>query len=441
MKISKALFLWSILIFAACGNESGDQISTKEKSAEVNEITSAQLVLKDSIMIDVIAGLNIYDYNSKTGLFLAGDVSPGGVIFMGATQKFNTLGHLVINRKGEIVHQFKRNGNGPEEFGGGALDNFFLGDSSVAVLSKTGLFQYAIDGNFQKKYKNINGQDLVGYSNYKVGVSDNNGNLAIGLAKGMDDATRAWDSLFQIVKPMRFYDLKAFETGYETLESGEKAKYGYPDHPHYYPESKFGVQQMPPHVAYNSFSDEVYAVYPTIRAIEVYDMETGDFKKRIDTQPDFFGEPVETGTVEGAIGGYEGLAWMNRGGRLASSNYHEIDQIGQYTLLRYNTALPEDILNPLLAKGYNKDERWPAVRRQNYKFYYQLFKDGKKVLPDFELPELEPQEGQVEFIRHNQTRGVVIGGDGLESIYVFMPNDGDVERDYELIYVYELRLK
>lgn len=310
----------------------------------------------------------------------------------------------------------------------------------MGVLSKTGLYQYNLDGRFEKKYKNIDAQDLVGYSNHKIAAADNAGHLAIGLAKGLDEATRAWDSLFQIVKPMRFYDLNAYETGYETLETGEKAKYGYPDHPHYYPESKIAVNQLPPHVVYNGSRSEVYAVYPTIKRLEVYDMLTGELKSYMDTEPDYFSEPVETGSVEGAIGGYEGLAWLNRGGRLASSNYLEIDQLGEYTLLRYSQALPPDILNPLLNKGFSKDERWPAIRRQHYKFHYQLFKDGSKVLPDFELPALEPQEGQMEFYNYSETRGKVIGGDGLGRIYVSMPNNGDVERDYELIYVYELKL-
>lgn len=442
MKTVKVFLFVLVLLNSACSSPSREEERGNEVQPEKSaEPTTAELVLRDSIMIDLIGNLNIYEYNPSNRLFLAGDISPGGVIMMGAGPKYGVLGHLVINENGDIIHQFDKIGNGPEEFGGGALDHFFIGDSAIGVFSKTGLYEYSLDGSFIKKYQKINGQDLVGYSNYKIAATDNEGNLAIGLAKGMDEATRAWDSLFQIVKPMRFYDLGKYQTGYESLEEGEKAKYGFPDHPHYYPESNYGVQQLPPQVVYNRGRKEVYAVYPSIQRMEVYDMETGSFKGFIDTSPDYFGETVEAGSIEGAIGGYESLAWLNRGGRMASSNYQEVDQIGEYTLLRYNKALPPDVLNSLLAKGYNKDERWPALRRQHYKFYYQLFKEGKKVLPDFELPQLEPQEGQLEFKRIRETRGTVIGGDGLNRIYVSMPNDGDVERDYELIYVYELVLK
>lgn len=439
--MSKVFLLCPFLLLFACGGAAKDKVVENEANPEPSKPTTVEFVLKDSIMIDIIGNLSVYEYNSNTELFLAGDIGRSGVIYMGNAPKFNTLGHLVINKKGEILHRFNKSGTGPESFGNGAMDSFFMGDSSVMVYAGRGLFQYGLDGTFQKKYSEINAQNLVGTSTHKLAVTDNNGNLAIGLAKGMDDAKESWDSLFQIVKPMRFYDLNAYNTGYESLETGEKSRYGYPDHPYYHPKTKYSVSQIPPHVVFNKVLGEVYVMYPIMKRLEVYDMKTGNFKRMIDTKPDYFSEPVEEGSLDGGVNGYEGLLWLNRGGRLASSNYQEIDQLGEYTLLRYNKALPLDVLNPLLVKGYNKDERWPSVRRKHYKFYYQLFKDGKKVVPDFEWSQLEPQDGQLEFIRYSETRGTIIGGDGINNIYVFIPNDGDVERDYELIYIYELKLK
>ncbi|WP_420388122.1 hypothetical protein [Roseivirga sp.] len=440
MKLIKAFLFFLTLALTACGGADNEQTLQEAGPPSETLPTTAELVLKDSIMIDVMGNLSIYDYNARTGLFLAGDIG-AGIIMMGARQKFNTLGHLVIDQKGQIIQQFKRFDRGPEGFGSNAMDNFFIGDSTIGVLSKLGLFQYGLDGSFIKKYKEINTLDFIGFSQHKIAAADDKGNLALGLAKGLEEAGRAWDSLFQIVKPMRFYDLNAYETGYEALETGEKAKYGFPDDPVYYPENDYGVRQFPPHVVYNDARKEVYVMYPKIKVLEVYDMETGESKGEIDLAPEHFGDPVKSGSVAGAIGGYEGLAWLNRGGRMASSDYLHIIQLGEYTLLRYSTAIPMDVLNPLINAGYRKDDRWPSVRREHYKFYYQLFKDGKKVVPDFQIPQLEPQKGQMEFNVHSLTRGVIVGGDGLNRLYVYMPNDGDFERDYELIYVYEIRLK
>ena len=80
------------------------------------------------------------------------------------------------------------------------------------------------------------------------------------------------------------------------------------------------------------------------------------------------------------------------------------------------------------------------TKKKHYKFYYQLFKDGKKVVPDFELPLLEPKRGDFEVMNYRMTRGKIIGGKGLDELYIFVPNTGDEERDYELIRVYKLEL-
>lgn len=125
MKTSKVFFLWTVLLFSSCSEGTNDQQSNADVPTSAAVPRTAQFVLKDSIMVDIIGELDIYDYNPNTGLFLAGDIKSGGVHIIGGSRKFNSFGHLIINRKGEIIYQFKKNGNGPEEFGGAALVNFF----------------------------------------------------------------------------------------------------------------------------------------------------------------------------------------------------------------------------------------------------------------------------------------------------------------------------
>lgn len=438
------LFITSSLFFSCqTNNETSEELSASTESSKNHK--KVKFIQIDSLMIDVIGGFDIYDYNPNTQLLLAGDIGfgHGDIDFSslnGNVGNRNVLGHLIINSQGEVIHRFKHTDRSPQGHGANGYDHFFMSDSTVGVLSDLGIFEYELNGDFVKKYAELNTLDFISMYRLDIAAVGPGGKLAIGLAKGLEEAGRAWDSLFQIVKPLHFYDLNQFKTGYEQLEAGFMVKYGFPDHPFFAPKSKYNVRQSPPFMSYNWDANEVYALYPEIPILETYDIESGKLKANYDLAPDHFGAPVPTGTVSGGISGYETLTWLNKGGRMANSYYKQMVQLGDYTLLRYNKAIPMEKVNELLVKGYRKSEEWPSIRRRNYRFYYQLFKDGEKLIPDFPLPILEPQEGQKEFMNDHETRGKIVGGDGLGRIYVLVPNDGNSERDYELIRVYKLEL-
>ncbi len=126
---------------------------------------------------------------------------------------------------------------------------------------------------------------------------------------------------------------------------------------------------------------------------------------------------------------------------MVNSRYHDMIQLGEYTLLRYSTAIPEGVVKGLTSgKGFRRDPDWASIRRKYFHYYYQLLKNGKKVVPDFSLPSLDPQAGTWQFKSDTEVNGFIIGGNGLDEIYVFEPNTGKIERDYELIRVYKLEL-
>lgn len=435
-----ALFLF--IGFFSC---SSDGETTEKKTAQTSlaeeVFTKVQIELVDSLMVDILAKFSVYDYNPKTGLFLAGDIGYGIVAIGGSAGSLNRLGHLIIDRTGEILHQTNHTDRGPDGHGGSAVDHFFMSDSTYGVLSKLGLLEYKLNGDLVKKHNELNTLDFIGYPNYDIGAVNSERMMILGLAKGVNEAGRAWDSLYQIVKPLRFFDLNKFVTGYEPIDSGLVEEHGFPDHAFYSPGSKYFVNQFPPRVAFNSTRNEAYALYPELPRLEVYNMQDGMLKGFMDLQPDYFDEQIEMGRAEGGIKGYENLLWLNKGGRMASSYYKDLTQLGPYTLLRYNKAIPKEQISQLVSgPGFRKDENWPGIRRKHYKYYYQLFKDGKKVVPDFEFPDLEPKEGQGEFRSYDLTHGTIVGGDGLNRIYVLVPNEGDTERDYELIRVYKFSL-
>lgn len=387
-------------------------------------------------MIDVIGNFNVYDYQPESQLFLAGDIR-SSMIMMGSTAITNELGHIVVNREGEIIHQFNRTDRGPEGHEPGAVDNFFMSPGSIGVFAAKGLYHYQLDGTFIEQYKEINTRGQLAMSSHRVGFSADGRHVSVGSSKGMESAKKAWDSLYQIGRPLWFYDIARLKN--ETSALVDSA--GFPEHAIYAPDSKFPHSPFPPRMALNHQGNQLMTVYPEIPELTVYDMKTGQVLKKYPLDPDHFQFETEVGKASGGIKGYEGLLWLNRGGKMANSTYRDILQLGEYSLLRYNAALPGDVVNQLIAGGgTGKNEDWPRLRRKHYRFYYQLFKDTEKVLSDFELPLLEPKEGQLEFNNHNRTRGQIIGGRGLEEIFVFIPNDGDEERDYELIRVYKLEL-
>lgn len=438
--IYTVLFLLLLLLRCSPGQKAEDIVKQSDKDLLYSKVAIKQV---DSLMVDILGKFVVYDYNSRTGHFLAGDIGFGGynIVAIGGANNFNKLGHLIIDAKGRIISQNKHTDNGPEGHGGTAVDHFFMSDSTYGVLSKLGLFEYTLNGNFVKKYKELNTLDFIGYPIYDIGAVNSERKMVLGLAKGLNEAGRAWDSLYQIVKPLHFYDLDQFKTGYEPLDSAFMGKYGFPVHELFAPHSKYNVNQSPPRVAFNAYTNEAYALYPELPRLEAYDMSTGKLNEYINLEPEHFGKPVETGKADGGVKGFESILWLNRGGRMASSNYHDLIQLGDYTLTRYNKAIPLDEVNKLVATGgYRNNESWPSIRRQHYGFYYQLLKDGKKVVSDFTWSDLEPKEGEREFNSDRMTHGTIVGGDGLNRIYVLMPNEGDEERDYELIRVYELTL-
>jgi uncharacterized protein YxjI len=394
----------------------------------------------DSIMIDVIGNLDIYDYQPESNLFLGGDIRFTGIAMIGSgTPKGNVLGHLVINREGEIVHQFKHTDQGPDGHGTAARDNFFLGSNTIGVYGRLGLLQYELDGKFLKKHKSIDLNNLAGINMGRVAFAMDS-ILAIGMSLKTDESDEKWDSLYQIIKPLRFYDLSKFKTGLENEQVGLIEAHGFPNHPVYEFGSELPHNPFPPLMTLNRIQSELYAVYPEVPVLEVYDMKTGVKKNEINLEPEHFKGGTELKKAEGGVKGYAGLLWSNKGGKMANSLYHEIVEIGEYTLLRYSTAIPEQEINQLVAGDGLKDEKWPSIRRQHYKFYYQLFKDGKKVVPDFGWPALTPQVGDVTLYRTDIVNGKIIGGAGLDEIFVFIPNQGEEERDYELIKVFKLNL-
>lgn len=414
----------------SCQSDSPKEPVSTEVQPEVVRYKNARLVQVDSIMLDVTGNFQVYDYQPESGLFLGGDVK-FFISFRGkGAPKPNQLGFVIFDSEGNIVHRFNNTNGGPNGHGSAMQSAFFMGPDAIGVMGLLGLYKYDLNGKLIRRYKNINYQDIQMINQAKSGLSSNGSLLALQLAKSLEDPKAAYsDSLFQLVKPVKIYDLDQDNPAVPIHE------FGYPDDSDR--DLKLG-DSATPLMTLNPVDSLLYTVFPELPEVVAYNLRSGEVEKQFALNPDNF---KGVSVIKELAEGQRGMGWLNDGGRVARSKYYDMQQLGEYTLLRYNTAVPLNAVKLLMtSKGLRDDPNWPEIRRRHYKFYYQLIKDGKKVLPDFELPTLSPKEEHMEFITSALTRGKVLGGNGLDEVFVFIPNDGETERDYELIRVFKLEL-
>ncbi len=431
--IQSSILLLSAIVgsgIMSCQSGETEKTSSVDIEPKAKVYTNARLVQVDSIMIDAVGNFRVYDYQPESGLFLGGDVKYF-ISFAGKPgPKSNELGFLVINRQGEIIHQFNNTKGGPNGHGSAMQSAFFMGPDAMGVLGRIGFYKYNLEGELIRRYKDINYREIFAVSRLRAGFSRDGNRLVLQLPKSLTDAKAAYsDSIFQLVKPLKIYDLNNDQPHVPVYELG------YPDDPQR--NFNLGAASVP-FMAMSSSDSLLYTLYPMTREIVAFDLQSGKVAKKIPLNPDKFGGYE---VLKELSQGQRSRNWLNAGARVAMSRYHDMIQLGEYTLLRYSPAVPESAVRLLMmTKGLNNDPNWLRIRRKHYQFHYQLFKDGKKVLPDFELPTLRPDEQDQEFFTSTLTRGKIIGGNGLDEIYVFIPNDGEQERDYELIRVFKLEL-
>lgn len=437
---TRALYLYMVITLCGVGMTHKTNAQTTTESPTYH---GARLVEKDSIMIDLIGRFVVYDYQPESGLFLGGELGQPAGIMPKSFKATGTLGLVIFNRKGEVLHKIDQANEGPTGYGSGAYLHTFIGPDKIGVLGTKAFYQYKIDGTFLGKASAINAIGWPGLLDEVRAASTDGKHLAMGLISPQEGFTPTSESKFQNANSWSFFDLaEENKPGRPALTDRSDVKgAGYPDHPIYAQGSKYAHGLIPPLMVANANKGLLYTIHPELPKLFTYSLTTGQATSTIDLKPSFFETGTEAGDFSGAAGLRKQMMWEMKGGAMANSRYHDMIQLGDYTLLRYSAALPKEISNRLQGgKGYRSDPDWTSIRKKHYKHYYQLLKDGQKVVSDFELPILEPQPGSWQFKSNSSLNGIIIGGNGLDEIYVFELNSGKVERDYELIRVYKLEL-
>lgn len=398
----------------------------------------AELVKVDSIMIDVVGNIRIYDYNPTADLFLAGDVPNAQEASFSQGLGLDNLGILVVNTAGEIIHQFKRTDDGPSGHGNSAADIFFVGDTAIGVWSQKGLYTYSLDGELLFNRAELHSRQLLNDVSYSVATLGEKDNLSLANPKRTDRILANRDSTFLLTRALTIYNFNKLLQGVRVDESQEFVL-NYPDHSIYQPGSKQLLKHLPPRISVNREESKLNVLFHEYAMLYTVALDESHSIDSVALQPYYFGDYVQMPVSEDD--GQKYYDWLNFGGYMANSYYHDLVQIGPYTLLRYNPALSPGLVEDLVSTGgpYSSD-RWPTIRRNDYQMLYQLFQGPNKLVQDFQLPALEPTSGQVAFQREREIRGQLIGGKTLDQIYLFVPNEGENEREYELIEVYQFIL-
>ncbi|MGE0931600.1 hypothetical protein ACOXY6_12125 [Cytophagales bacterium EPR-FJ-38] len=449
-KLVKLNFLSALIIALIAISCEPNNSQSNEKSDNEFQFSKAELIPIDSIKIDLQRELSFYDYYEPSGLFLAGDVADAFTAWMppGGPKAINQIGHQIINREGQIISSFNNANDGPEGFGRGALSSFFIDEKRLGVLSLKGLYIYDFAGNLLDKIANLNYLNVIGFSTHKVAAFNlRDSVLAIALPKLDSTSFGNIDKAFENSTALSFIDVNKLGQDFNDVENlGREfidvematiSSYGFPEYFVYNSNFRFIKVQKPPMLAHNRSENELLVLYPEVPKLYSYDMLDGSFLDSIDLNPSYFKTQEELKVPD-----EEYVDWWNGGGMMANSYFRQIIQLKNYTLIRYTTAIPENKIKEMIPEGgIRQSPNWPIIRKSEFKNIYQIYLDGKKLVKDFEIPLLELKEIHKDFFSSKEMHGQILGGNGLDEIFIYQPNDGEVERDYELIIVYKLELR
>lgn len=434
IKYTKCLFLlravFALTVFSnvsSCSNDGRKESS--QASGEVN------LIPKDSIKIDVLSPIKIYDYDSENNLFLLGDVADAMSILRppGAAESGNIIGFIILDKEGEVLGQFNNTGEGPINHGIGSMSNLFLDNDRVGVFTRRGFFVYDFDGTLVGNSKALNTRSLTVGSYIRIS-GFKNGNLALGYSEWTKGAYENRDNPYPFMTSFKIFDLNGLLESDDSIDEYTIQAYGFPDE---MVDETISAQSIP-RMTLNRRTGLLNVLFSQFQKLHQYSIADGSLLNVIDLKPVYFSSGNESAVASDSPG-Y--LDWRQGGGSLINSTYHDMVQLGDYTLIRYSSAISNIQAGQLVESGgISESEYWETLRKSTYKFYYLLIKDGSVVKQDFELEALSPQLGEEYFRSATDLRGQLIGGSDLNSLYVLYNNDYAQERDYKLIVRYELKL-
>lgn len=127
--------------------------SCKPDGSINNSLNFFSIAIKDSIQVDYLGSLNVYDFDPKSGLYL------------GIDQNFNHV--ILFNEKGNSIHQYDLKNDGPNAITKAIAFSFLEGKHTIMDY-QNGLIQYDVNGDIIQKIKIPTDYFLFNYLNFSA---------------------------------------------------------------------------------------------------------------------------------------------------------------------------------------------------------------------------------------------------------------------------------
>jgi len=369
--------------------------SCSEKEAALtttDPLQELQFEVVDSIMVDVLDELIILDYQEELDQYMMREKKGGNI--------------LLVNGKGEIIEKAELAGEGPNQVSM-IWEGRFLGTDQLIFKELSANMDYHVFGRDFQKIEKIKGS-AVGLNSIFISFyrqtftpwTEGGKNFILGeevnsYNPGEIDPEKIGGDFYNQVKTGFFYDSSQDSITYLSL----------------YPEdwvprkTNRWIGQSFPYMSFDTKRKRAAVLPPIGDQLFLYDFEGGSL---VHEKAIALSHPDRNQEIPDVLRDYQ-----------LYPSFSDVKTFGEYQLVIFYTAIPEDVLNEFRAKGesYQQD---PAYRKAMSKYRvprYIIVKDDQQVGILNELP----VEGTVNL--------------GLsDGSLIVKAADGEVERDYNLFY-------
>ncbi len=366
---------------------------SKKETVDTDPLAEVKLEVYDSVIVDVLQELMILDYNSSSDSYLMID------------RKGSKL--MLVNGQGEVLATPDIIGEGPDQLQMLWEGRFMGKDQYIFKTLSNNMDLYVFDRDF-KRVKLVPGPAVglnalfISFYRQTFNVFEEGGKTYLlgeevnAYNPGEINTSKNESDFYDLVNTGYFYDLDQDSITYFSLYSED------------WTPRKTGrwVGQSFPFLSFNPDSKQVAVLPPLGDQVFIY--------KLVDRGI----EPLHT--IE--------LKHPERNQRIPDPSgesllypaFGDIKSFGEYQLILFYTAVPEDVFNEFRSKGedYQQDPEFRKMLTQYRKPRYMITKDGHQVGIVNELP----VRGNVNFATSDGT------------LLIKASNDETEERDYNLFY-------
>ncbi|MEN2284246.1 hypothetical protein AAGF08_19030 [Algoriphagus sp. SE2] len=383
----------SIVIFTVLLTTAFFSCSEEKKEESIsNPQAEIKFEVVDSIKVDVLEPLAVLDYLPSKGLYLMKELRKGNI--------------FIVNGEGEIIENQDIGGEGPNQIQMVSEGRFF-GDSGYIFKEFSATMDYNLyDLDFQKtrKFKGTMQEMMAMFifnNRQTFSVYENGGDYFLfgeefnSFSKATIDYDEIGADFYNKANMGFIYDLGQDSVQFvNTYPNDWAAKKN---------QTWMGVSY--PYLAFDPSSKMVASLPISGDHLGIYTLKGNDlvYEKSVElTHPE-----------------REGFEAKEDTNPMVYPGFYDVKIFGEYLLVQFITAMPEDIFNGFKAQGENywQDPAFGEATKTYRKRKFIVVKDGIQIGIVNELPRI----GDIYFGLPNGT-------------LIVKAADGEVERDYNLFY-------